>query len=711
MRTNRVSTETSSRTTSQPPGGNRGRRIAGLAGLAALSLAICSVSLGDGGVSFTDLVQQPSSGLVYQRTASPTDAAFDQLKQMPVFTIQDVAFAPIKPRGAPGVALFDHDRDGDLDIYVTNGPGTANSLFSSQLRETGALTFVDVGAASGAGAASQDSTGVCFGDIDNDGDQDLYVLGNAEPNLLLENQGGSFVDVTVASGAGGGNLTSTSCSFGDVDGDGLLDLVVANAYTDWTQPLGIIVVPFALNEHNQLFVNQGGGVFSDESAASGLLQNRGFAAADDGKAGLTWAIAMVDYDHDGDVDIFMADDQGGVPFAGPSAVVRGILHLFENDGTGHFVDRAPEAGLVQPGGWMALTFGDLDCDAELDFFSSNFGDYVSLFNSGGAAPTGTFPSRWFLGDGAGGFTDPGVGSLGPTPFGWGAGIFDYDNDGDGDILYHGGMDLALSIEASNAGVLLQNQGCSASFVRDTGALAGSVDHGRRTVNGVAIGDLDGDGFEDIVSVSNFDMPFPIPRLSVPGAPPSFADAGIVPTFAPTGNPGEFVFTGVVYQDGTLSVELNSGGNGNRWLQADLLGTVGLTSGGTVNRDGIGAVVEVRRSGGGPAPQQSVHAVVGGSSYASQHSLTVSAGLGNAPAADLEILWPGGVRNRLYGVGTGERVTIPEIPCSFDDPGFDFAAYQVCVDTALGELAISGVIGHQEAQRLRSSAVRAFQSTD
>ena len=113
----------------------------------------------------------------------------------------DVPLAPIKSRGAPGVALLDYDRDGDLDIYVTNGPGTPNSLYRNLVSERGEVRFKDVAERAGVDATDQDGTGTCFGDIDNDGDHDLLVLGYNEPHRLFENRGnGRFRDISAASG-------------------------------------------------------------------------------------------------------------------------------------------------------------------------------------------------------------------------------------------------------------------------------------------------------------------------------------------------------------------------------------------------------------------------------------------------------------------------------------------------------------------------------
>lgn len=670
----------------------------------AAVLLIGPGAVADGGVTFSDIAQDPARGLAYQRTPSASSAILDAVKARGTIDFSDLEESPLKSRGAPGVALADFDGDGDLDIYVTNGPGTANSLFSNQRVESGEVSFVDLGPGSGAEASDQDSTGVCFGDIDNDGDADLFVLGNAEPNRLFENHGGVFTDITALAGVGGGSRTSTSCAFGDVTGDGLLDLVVANSW-NWLTPLGLFV-PFTFDEPNELYVNQGANLFADESAASGILENQGFPPPFLGAPAITWAVSIVDLDQDGDGDILMADDQGSVTPGAQGGVDRGIFHFFENDGTGQFTDVTVEKNLNVPGGWMALDFGDLDCDGGLDFFASNFSDLTALVQSGGAAPTGIFPSRWYLSSPGGTYSSPSLGSLVTTPFGWGTGVFDYDGDGDLDIVYHGGMDLIFFVDAANAGTVLQNQGCSATFVRDTQALAGSVDHRRRNVQGVAVGDLDGNGFDDVVSVSSFDAPPPIPLVPVPNNPaPAFSDARFVPTFAPGPGPGEFTFTGISFADGSLAVELNSG-NGNRSLKVRALGTSGLTTGGQGPRDGIGSIIRViPRGHGAPAPV--LRPVVGGSSYASQHSLDLTFGLGRARRADVDVLFPGGTRNRIYGARSGTKVAVAEIPCSYDTEELNLREYIGCVKDALDELEAAGVISRRARGKRFADAVRAY----
>lgn len=690
----------------------------------------------DGGVTFTDVAAGDGAGITYRNTPPPRNAIKnDILALAAVFPIPVAAFtslvrpsSPQKATGAPGVAILDFDRDGDLDIYAANGPGTPNSLYSSQLVESGQLTFVDVAIAAGVDATDQESSGVCYGDIDNDGDPDLYVVGVAEPNRLFENNGdGTFTDITAAANAAGQSRHGSACSFGDVNNDGLLDVVVANTYSGCHGPINPFIGqpypcawrgsptgtpqsgwqhrhpvfgPFPVYpgmEHNTLLVNLGGNQFVDDSAASGIENVSGMAGPGLSGGAFTWAIAMWDYDLDGSIDIHSADNQG------TATQPIGPNRIFRNDGTGNFSDVTSSVGLAgDTGGWMGIAPADFNCDGRMDFFASDFGSYL-----GGSGA----PSRWFLQQADGTFHDPGVGALLRTPFGWGNSAFDYDNDGDSDIIYHGSVDIVNLILADNPGVLLQNQGdCTAVFTWDQAA-SSATDHRTRTVEGVATGDLNGDGFEDVVSVSGFDFEpsasfLPAAQLAGGGVGSPFDSVSgmqIVLSFAT--DPGFVVPVPEqpTLKDGTLSVEINSGGNGNGSLQVRLVGSAGILSGGSVNRDGIGASVSVTPAGG----KTSTYQVLGGSSYASQHSLAVTAGLGTAAGGTVEVLWPGGVRNRLYGVAPGERVTFPHIPCSFDGNWRNFGQYNACVMQALNAYKGAGILSAAQKNRLRASAVQAF----
>jgi len=657
-------------------------------------------------VEFTDISDQPGIGLTYHRTESVRNSIFTALKQQgTVHTFSELAFVPPAPRGSPGAALIDYDNDGDQDIYVTNGPGTPNSLFSNQLKETGQLTFIDVALAVGVDATDQDSNGVCFGDIDNDGDQDILVLGNGTTSRLFENNAdGTFSDISVSSGLTQTRLSATSCSFGDVNGDGLLDVAMGNTWEPWDHRLPLMTPNFDfLIQHNTLLQNQGNNKFVDVSVASGINT---FPA-------VTNALTLADFDMDGDIDLLTADDQGARTPALYGGTDIGVIRLYKNDGTGHFTDVTELSGTSIVGGWMAMEVGDLDGDGDLDFFSSNAGDYTvaSMAPQLGFIPNiGDWSSIWFLNDGKGNFTRGTLGTLVATPFGWGSAITDYDNDADADIIYHGGSDFGFFVDASNPGAVLNNDGAG-NFSLDSAALANTTNHTRRNIMGLATGDLNDDGFIDLVTVANQDWPaeFPIaPMLPFPLGGPFDSTAFLWPTFAPVDplNPAAgFVWTGLDPIDGSLSVELNSADNGNGWIKLSLIGTVGILPEGAVNRDGIGAVITVKTRHG----LVSARPVHGGSSYASQHSLEQVFGLGESRTATVDILWPGGVRNKLYGVKSGSRITFPEIPCSYDSD-MPVKKYSHCVKHALKKLVHTKTIKVGTAKRMYFSAIHAYHET-
>lgn len=676
----------------------------GLAVLLAIAFCWSGPAAADGGVVYDDIALDPASGLAWSRTPSPhrlavRDAAV-ALSPIPLADIIRVRaeLTPQKPWGSPGVVIFDYDNDGDEDIYVTNGPGAANSLFQNQLADSGSLTFVDVGVASGADATAQESSGACSGDIDNDGDMDLYVLGTGVPNILYENQGdGTFADITAQAGVAGSGRFAVGCSFGDIDNDGLLDVVVANTYTNWDHrtPTFSPGPHYEQMEHNYLFKNQGGNVFADVSASSGIESVSNMSGPGLTGAAFTWAIAMVDIDLDGDMDILSIDNQGGAPTQ--LSEERGWLRYYQNDGAGNFTEVTHAQGLDVWGGWMGSSWADFNCDGYMDFFVTDLGGWIG-------APTQD--SRWFLG-GPGGFTQPGISGLVQTPFGWGTVAIDYDNDADNDIVWHGSVDIFTLIIADNPGVVLTNDGeCTASFSYDGSAL--TRDHQVRTVQGVAAGDLNGDGFQDMVSASNFDFErnFFLPFVGVffpPTGSPFDPISGFEVGTSSGPNPGFQTYVNPVIKPGSLSVEINSADNGNNWAQVTTVGGVGAVAGGVVNRSGIGATVSFTPDGGKTATQP----VLGGASYASQSSLTLGFGLGDATSGTVDVLWPGGVRNRLYDVQAGEKITFPEIPCSFDGSWGNKGLYVACVANALNDAGQAGLIDPATKARFLASAKRAF----
>ena len=661
----------------------------------------------DGGVTFSDIASDPASGLAFEkgRSASfPAIAALQEQSLAAPLSPADAPFNPYNAYGQPGVALLDYDRDGDQDIYVTSGIDSANALFSNQLMETGQAVFIEQAGAAGVTATDQDGMGVCAGDIDNDGYPDLLVLGRDSANRLFHNQGDGTFYTVVDSGLEGDDRSAPSCSMGDVNNDGLVDVTIANSVNHGSL-VGCVIEPFALNQHNQLFLNNGDGTFTDVSAASGVESMGGLPP---GAAGVTWATGMVDIDKDGDIDIVYGDDQCAYPTVAENAEVgidRGFIHVLLNDGTGQFTDQPVIVNDFSVGSWMGLGFGDLNCDGHLDIFGSNFGDYGFPSISVNIPPNAQ-ATRWLLGNGDGTFVDSAANGE-PTVFGWGNAVFDYDNDGDQDVVYHGGLDFNYFPKvADNPGVVLQNQSCQANFALDTDAIDRSAlafDHSRRNTQAVAVADLDQNGFVDIVSASAFNVPEPIPLVPSPAQFGFPLDATAFAALPFTPGPAGFVWNETDYASGNLAVEMNSGGNRNRWVSFTLMGTKGLIRDGAVNRDGIGAVVTFTPRRGVPV----MVPVVAGSSFASQHSLEAHFGMGKAHKGDVEVLWPGGVRNRLYRVNKFERLTLPEIPCSFDADWPTNGAYKRCLQRAFRDLRRADLLTEAEVARLNASMQRAF----
>lgn len=639
------------------------------------------------------------SGIDFQRTPSADFSFAQALREQslvkPVSQAAHGPLMPMSPYGQPGVTVFDHDNDGDLDIYVTNGADAPAALYSNQLADSGVATYVDIASSAGVSAEDMDQNGVCHGDTDNDGDADLLVMGRNTPNRFFENQGNeSFVEIE-HSGLNVDSLSHSGCSMGDIDGDGLIDIAIANAF-DLSTFVAIFIEPFAANQHNQLYLNSGNNTFSDVSGRIASLDQ-----VPPGAATITWAIAMMDIDQDGDLDIVQADDNGAIPTTKVdpvNGVDRGFIQVLFNDGTGHFVATAQYQRPESPGSWMGLGFADLNADGHLDIFGSNFGDY-NMPTLGLPYQLGDQASRWLISNGPGTFDDPGVGDTVSSVFGWGNAVFDYDNDGDTDMLYHGSLDLNFLVLGDNPGVIVENVGHGASYRVDDQALG--YRHQRRNVHGVGIGDMNRDGWVDVVSVANMRMPEAVPLIPGPVAYGGRLDPfnSFVPTFKPTGIEDFMVWTGLDYLPGDLSIEQNNGETGNGSVTLRAVGSVDITEHGHVNRDGFGAVIRFTPRDGRTA----IMPILSGGTKSSSHASEAYFGLGAARAGTAEVLWPGGVRNRLYGIKEGERVLLPEIPCSFDSDE-PLRQYVLCVRSSLLALAEAEVIESHSIPRYFASAM-------
>jgi hypothetical protein len=483
----------------------------------------------------------------------------------------------IEAKGS-GIAFFDYDQDGWLDIYLTNG-SRLNTTWPSGQEPTTQLyhnnrdgTFTDVTAKSGLGRAGW-QTGVCVGDFDNDGWDDLFCTFWGHNILFRNNGNGTFTDVTKKAGLWTEEVRwGSGCTWIDYDRDGFLDLFVAN-YLNFDQATTpapgdnascqykgqpVMCGPRGLPAGtNLLYHNNGDGTFTDVSEKSGIL-----------KPGPHTSITAVSYDFDNDgwPDIYVAVDSG------PSI-------LFHNNHNGTFTDIAASSGCgysddgrEQAG--MGVGVGDYDCDGWFDIFKTNFSEDTS---------------NLYRNNGDGSFTEvtseAGV-NLDLLGVKWGCGFIDYDNDGWLDIFQVDGHVYPDVDQHSNQTfleprVVYRNLG-NRKF-KDVSNELGPGITARHSSRGCAFGDFDNDGDIDVVVNNMNEVP---------------------------------------------SLLRNDGGNKNNWIKVKLVGT-------KCNRTAIGARVHVVT-----AKHTQMDEVHSGTSVMSQSDLRMHFGIGQAKKIDrLEVKWP------------------------------------------------------------------------
>jgi enediyne biosynthesis protein E4 len=502
-----------------------------------------------------------------------------------------------------GVAFYDYDNDGWLDIFLVNGSRlegfpAGSEPVSHLFRNNRDGTFTDVTAKAGVGHSGW-GQGVCIGDYDNDGWEDLFVTYYGK-NVLYHNNGdGTFTDVSQKAGvAGKGTRWNTGCSFVDYDRDGRLDLFVAN-YIDMdlaTAPVpesgpclykGVLVAcgpPGLQGGKNILYHNNGDGTFSDVSEAAGIFRANG-----------TYGLGVLtaDFDNDGWPDIYVANDSTA------SA-------LYHNKKNGTFEDVAIEAGCAlspdgKPQAGMGVSAGDYDLDGNLDLLKTNFaGDTPSLYHNLGG---GNFEDATFA---------AGLGAH--TQFlGWGCGFLDFDNDGWPDILICNGHVYPeveqLKTEAGYPQRKLLYRNLHNGRFADVSMQAGPGISDPAPCRGCAFGDFDNDGDIDVVVNTVNDYP-QLLRCD------SKAD--------------------------------------NNWIKIRTIGTKS-------NRSGIGArLICTTHSAPETKPHQQIDEVRSGGSYISQNDLRIHFGLGKAEKVDLlEIRWPSGHVDTLKDVKANQLIFVKE----------------------------------------------------
>jgi enediyne biosynthesis protein E4 len=496
-----------------------------------------------------------------------------------------------------GIALFDCDNDGKLDIVVVND-STVERLqhggdpMVTLYRQSSNLQFSDVTEKAGLTAHGW-GLGIAVGDFDNDGLPDLYVTGYGH-NVLYRNLGGcKFEDVTAHANVAGSGF-SIGAAWADYDHDGLLDLFVSRYVNSDIQHLphkgaksfdykGLpLEVPDPLEGVSVfLFHNRGDGTFEEVSQRAGLGN-----AEKRHEMGVTWA----DYDHDGWDDLFVAVDSGG-----------GGNYLYHNRHDGTFEDVGLFSGVAlslegKVMGNMAGEFGDLIHDGNLDLVVTRFGAQ---------------PMSFYVNQGTKGFTDltypAKIGQTSLVPVKWGVGVSDFDNDGWPDIFEVNG-NIARAVDGLPGEAkyrepiqLFRNNG-DYTF-SEMAAGAGLNDGALHSRRGAAFGDVDNDGSIDVVT---FNM------------------------------------------EGPPSLFLNQTRNSNHRVLLRLVGTKS-------NRSAIGARVSVYTS-----KMTQVDEVRAGGSYLSTNDPRLHFGLGSDDTIKkLVIEWPSGLRQELKDVKGDAIYTIVE----------------------------------------------------
>jgi hypothetical protein len=488
-----------------------------------------------------------------------------------------------------GVALLDYNNDGLLDIFLVNGGHVRDPMgspisfdrhdptyWNRLYRQNKDGSFSDVTEQAGLANAGDANygMGVAVGDYDNDGFPDIYVTNFGE-NILYHNNGdGTFTDVTAKAGVAAGGW-SASAGFLDYDNDGKLDLFVTR-YLGWSvetsktcgseRPTYCPPGDFPAIT-NILYRNRGDGTFEDVSVASRIAATKGHSLG----------VAFADYDGDGFTDIFVASDATD-------------QFLFHNNGNGTFTECGLDSGAAltengkMPSG-MGVVFQDYDNDGLPDLLITQLPHeaYVVFHNDG----RGSFSSQEL---------ESGIGALSGGNSGWGVGLEDFDNDGWKDVFIVQGhvydnvemYDSSLRYREPPLLALNHNGHFEKADAGSDVPVAG---------RGAAFGDLNNDGWMDVVTTSL-------------GEPPR--------------------------------LYLNRGGE-LHWLTIMLRGK-------RSNRDGYGARVQVNNQ---------VRFATASGSYLSSNDKRLHFGLGSAETANIEIRWPSGIHQTLRSVKVDQFMVIEE----------------------------------------------------
>jgi hypothetical protein len=496
-----------------------------------------------------------------------------------------------------GVALFDYDNDGLMDIFFVNGaplsdptpkgtiPQKTSSKYWNRLfhqKKDG--TFEDVTEKAGLQGVGY-GMGVAVGDYDNDGYEDLYVTGYGGNHLYHNNGDGTFKDVTESSNTGGSGW-STSAAWVDLDNDGLLDLVVLR-YLKWDFDdiwCGEHREGYRAYCHPDIFPaisalvyhNDGNGKFSEVSAKMGL-----------DKPGKGLGIAIGDFDRDGKIDVVVANDSM-------------LEFLYRNKGNGTFEEVGLPAEIAVDGNGrtyagMGIDFQDFNGDGLPDLVITNLANQkYALYSNNG---DGSFTYDSYM---------TGIGGMTLLHSGWGIHFLDYDNDGRKDLLVAQGHDLDTielnypQLHYKEPMLLARNMG--KRFV-DVSSQSGDVFHQAWAGRGLAVGDIDNDGRIDAIVTTN---------------------------------------------DGPAYLLHNETPTSNHWITLTLVGHKS-------NRDGIGAEIKITTSLGS---QYDIVSTAG--SYLSSSDKRAHFGLGSdTTVKTIEVHWPSGIVQTLKDIPADQILKIDE----------------------------------------------------
>ena len=719
--------------------------------IGALILAACSTEAAQD--TGTDPTQPAIAAIqttpIIVRPA-PVEGSIETMMNEPIAPFTNIAPAVLGDdflieNRHPGVAIFDYDRDGDMDFYVSSAEinallpdttGGPNKLF----RNDGNNRYTQVAEAAGVDAPEANSTGVAACDIDNDGYQDLYVasygrIGDGldyraaryypelpdiiKDRLFRNNQDGTFTDITEEAFGDAANIRSAfSVACADVDNDGFIDIFVCNRID---QDFLWFDRPDHHGHYNVLYHNNGDGTFSDITQSAGLIYgpilmrdpfgepiawpdpitgesipgyNPDLIDASGERVGeptsQTLAALFFDHDDDGDDDLWLADDGSR-------------MKVFRNDtvpGEIKFTQISREMGVDKMGAWMGFALGDYDSDLDMDIFVTNIG-FHPLTREAPLTPSGdcAYGHRYgwgtcfhYLLRNEGTRELDGIGTVGifndvasathvapsqimpPTSldpseirsdwqvptglaaydFGFGAAFFDVENDGDQDLYWLGAMSDRGEGPSGHlfpgAGRMLRGNGngefqditVESRLLDIIGVDYSMLDTEGDDLNpaaarisaayhengkGLAKGDLNGDGYVDLIGTNS--------------------------------NGCRLVSQDECSWDaGPLFMWMNAGGDSN-WVTLRLIGGRAVGDTGS-NADGIGAKVFVEASNEQGRVTSQVQHLLGSSTFLSMNSLELTYGLGDATQIDrITIKWPSGLNQVIESVDINQSVTITE----------------------------------------------------